>query len=221
MEFGYTIDSRLSQQMLKSNGVPSQIVVDLLPPAYQKSLAPESNAESPTRTEEIKQQESTNVVPEGNIRRYRTAFTREQLNRLEKEFYKENYVSRPRRCELATQLQLPEATIKVWFQNRRMKDKRQRMAMAWPYAMYTDPTIAASLLTSLHYPYAPYYHPRYYLPPPPPPPAPVCDGSSSCRCGIVNCVASYPSPPLTTSPVPVEQKKPLFQPYKEHVIEKA
>ncbi|KAF1769212.1 hypothetical protein GCK72_001026 [Caenorhabditis remanei] len=60
----------------------------------------------------------------GKMRRPRTAFSSEQLVQLEKQFSDNRYLSRPRRYQLAQQLSLSETQIKIWFQNRRMKNKR-------------------------------------------------------------------------------------------------
>ncbi|XP_041370796.1 homeobox protein slou-like [Gigantopelta aegis] len=87
----------------------------------------------------------------GKPRRARTAFTYEQLVALENKFKTTRYLSVCERLNLALSLNLTETQVKIWFQNRRTKWKKQN-----PGLDVNSPTVPPSSgsLSTFSSPYA-------------------------------------------------------------------
>lgn len=102
---------------------------------------------------------SNDAMKNGKPRRARTAFTYEQLVALENKFKSTRYLSVCERLNLALSLNLTETQIKIWFQNRRTKWKKQN-----PGLDINSPTVSSSPTSSLAGLGGPYGHgiPAFY-----------------------------------------------------------
>ncbi|XP_041116594.1 homeobox protein vent1-like [Polyodon spathula] len=94
--------------------------------AFSESNGESSGYESETVRSDVSSPEGEGVESEPNVnRRMRTKFTPDQIHKLENNFSKHKYLGASERLKVAAKLHLSETQVKTWFQNRRMKLKRE------------------------------------------------------------------------------------------------
>nr|XP_018668263.1 transcription factor protein isoform X2 [Ciona intestinalis] len=97
--------------------------------SHQHVTQPESQVSYISSTSSPGEHRSSKVRDTSEVeirKKERTSFTHDQVRQLEADFMENHYLTRLRRYELALKLNLTERQIKVWFQNRRMKLKREK-----------------------------------------------------------------------------------------------
>ncbi|XP_066600375.1 homeobox protein Nkx-2.5-like [Prorops nasuta] len=94
----------------------------VLPPYQEAAIIEDGNVVTSSKTELRKSQSGKRTK-----RKPRVLFSQSQVYELEQRFKQQRYLSAPEREMLAQTLKLTSTQVKIWFQNRRYKNKRARI----------------------------------------------------------------------------------------------
>lgn len=109
-----------------------------------KEVSKEASACASSMCEETTMEKKKDFDPEclqrqRTRRKPRVLFSQQQVYELERRFKQQRYLSAPEREQLATTLKLTSTQVKIWFQNRRYKCKRQRQDKTLELTMNMHP----------------------------------------------------------------------------------
>ncbi|KAJ6663199.1 hypothetical protein lerEdw1_010335 [Lerista edwardsae] len=138
--------------------------------------------------------QSTSTGKTRTREKYRVVYTDHQRLELEKEFHYNRYITIRRKSELAANLRLSERQVKIWFQNRRAKERKlmKKKMTSFDGSSLGPIQSDSGSLSPIPIP-DPQTHPEMagaLFPPPPPPPPPLPLNGLQHHGGLQQVVAS-------------------------------